>query len=113
MGGNDIGVEVEELKGYTKTLDFYGTEATKFGELVDKAAGVGNESWGLIGLAVKDQYTTKLDELRELLGDLQEAIGALGDKVTEAATVYESAEQDHVIMFGEHEAEVDGIEGRR
>lgn len=109
MGGEGIGVNVDELKGYVKTLDFYGTESTKFGGLVDTAAGVGDESWGLIGLAVKGQYTTKLDELKDLLGDLQEAIGDLGDKVSEAATVYESTEQDHVISFGKHEAEIDGI----
>ena len=110
--GSGIGVEVGELKAFVGTLDFYESESNKFDALVERANGVSNESWGLIGLFVKDTYTRQLDVLRGLVDDMTEAIGAMSDKIAEAAQVYESTEQDHVIMFGEHRAEVDGIQGR-
>jgi len=107
--GIGIGVEVGELKQFVKTLDFYQSEAKKFEGLVEEANGISDESWGVIGLFVKGKYTSKLQILRELVDDLQEAFQGLGDKIAEAAKVYESTEQDHVIMFGHHAAEVDGI----
>lgn len=101
------GVDIPALKTYASNLDFYNTEADKFGNLVDQA-DVTNESWGLIGLYCKQFYTEKLAELRDLLGEMKQGVDSLGEKITTAASIYDGMEDDATMTFGAHEAEIDG-----
>lgn len=101
------GVDIPALKTYANNLDFYNSEADKFGGLVDQA-DVSNESWGLIGLYCKQFYTEKLAELRDLMGEMKEGVDSLSEKITTAASIYDGMEADATMTFGAHEAEVDG-----
>ena len=110
MGGGPAkgyAVDTAALKTYGNNLSYYSSEADKFGNLVDQA-DVSNESWGVIGLFVKQTYTEKLTELRELLNEMKEGVEALTDKIGQAANIYDGMENDASIKFGQHEAEVDG-----
>lgn len=105
--GQGYGVDIPALQNYAKNLDYYNGEADKFGGLVDQA-DVTNESWGLIGLAVKQTYTDKLADLRDLLQQMKEGVDALTEKLGTAAAIYQGNEDDAAMTFGKHEAEVDG-----
>ncbi|RZQ64164.1 type VII secretion target [Amycolatopsis suaedae] len=105
--GDGHKVNVEALTKYATDLGYYKTEADKFGALVDKA-DVTNESWGLIGLAVKDTYTGKLAELRELLGLMKTGVDAFSDKLNKAASIYKGFDDDAKMVFGKYEATIDG-----
>lgn len=105
--GKGYQVDIPALRTYSKNLGFYEEEADAFGRLVDQA-DVTNESWGLIGLAVKEQYTDKLRELRELLDTMKQGVQTFSDKINAAATIYQGAEDDAKMSFGQHEALIDG-----
>lgn len=105
--GKGYTVNVPALRTYSKNLGFYEEEADAFGRLVDQA-DVTNESWGLIGLAVKGQYTDKLQELRDLLDTMKQGVQTFSDKINTAATIYQGAEDDATMNFGKHEAHIDG-----
>lgn len=105
--GKGYAVDPAALKTYANNLSYYNGEADKFGNLVDQA-DVSNESWGVIGLFVKQTYTEKLTELRDLLNEMKEGVDALTDKIGQAAKIYEGMENDASIQFGQHQAEVDG-----
>lgn len=78
-----------------------------FGRLVDQA-DVTNESWGLIGLAVKQHYTDKLAELRELLETMKTGVETFSEKLNAAAESCRGNEDDAKTNFGRHAAEMDG-----
>lgn len=101
------GVDIPALKTYANNLDFYNTEADKFGKLVDQA-DVTDESWGLIGLVAKQTYTSKLAELRDLMEKMKEGVDSLTEKVNTAAAIYQGNEDDAAMTFGQHEATIDG-----
>lgn len=105
--GKGYAVNVPALRTYGKNLSFYEDEAAAFGRLVDQA-DVTNESWGLIGLAVKGQYTDKLRELRELLDTMSKGVQTFSDKINTAGDIYHGAEDDAKMNFGKHEAQIDG-----
>lgn len=105
--GTGHAVITDDLRSYSQNLSFYSSEADKFGNLVDQA-DVTDQSWGLIGLAVKQTYTDKLAELRELLQTMKEGVDALSGKMTSAADIYEGYEQDTIIQLGKHKAKIDG-----
>ncbi|MBB4686484.1 type VII secretion target [Amycolatopsis jiangsuensis] len=100
-------VDVPALRTYASTLENYKTEAGKFGNLVNQA-DVTDKSWGLIGLAVKQTYTSKLDELRELLEAMKSGVDAFSAKMNQAAEIYDGHEQDTVMTLGKFDAKIDG-----
>ncbi|TCO58287.1 hypothetical protein [Actinocrispum wychmicini] len=102
-----VAVDVQALTAYAKQLDYYETEADKFGRLVD-TADVTNEAWGVVGIWAKKGYTDRLAELRSLMDEMKDGVQALSAKVAESANIYQGNEDDKVIMFGSHEAMIDG-----
>ncbi|GAA3537797.1 hypothetical protein GCM10022222_21780 [Amycolatopsis ultiminotia] len=100
-------VDTAALTKYATGLDHYKSEAGKFGNLVDQA-DVTDKSWGLIGLAVKQTYTSKLDELKQLLEDMKTGVEAFQGKLNQAAGIYDGHEKDTVLTFGKFKAEIDG-----
>lgn len=110
MGGPGAGghaVNTQALTDYAKNLGYYKEEAGKFGDLVDQA-DVTDKSWGLIGLAVKQTYTGKLAELRELLELMKTGVDAYSGKLTQAASIYNGFENDVTMTLGKYEATIDG-----
>lgn len=100
-------VNTKALHQYAQDLGAYKTEADEFGKLIDQA-DVTDESWGLIGLAVKQTYTDKLTELRDLLDRMREGVDAFTDKIDRAAEIYDGHEKDATIKLGKYQAEIDG-----
>ncbi|MEW2499394.1 hypothetical protein ACQPXB_03915 [Amycolatopsis sp. CA-161197] len=101
-------VDPQILKTYaSSTLPHYKDETTKFGNLVNQA-DVTDKSWGLIGLAVKQTYTSKLDDLRQMLELMKTGVDTLGGKMNQAAEIYDGHEKDTVMTFGKFKANIDG-----
>ncbi|MEU4669050.1 type VII secretion target [Amycolatopsis sp. NPDC023774] len=101
-------VDPQILRNYASgTLPHYKDEATKFGNLVN-SADVTDKSWGLIGLAVKQTYTSKLEDLRQMLELMKTGVDTLGGKLNQAAEIYDGHEKDTVMAFGKFKANIDG-----
>ncbi|MGO1057176.1 hypothetical protein [Crossiella sp. CA198] len=109
-GPGKVKVNVPALTNYAKQLEYYSSEADKFGRLVDQA-DVTNEAWGVMGAFAKGAYTDRLGELRELLAAMKEGVADLSGKLLDTAAIYKGAEDDAVIKFGKHEAKIDGPRG--
>ena len=100
-------VNTQALTTYASALGHYKDEAGKFGDLVGQA-DVTDKSWGLIGLAVKQTYTSKLGDLRELLELLKTGVDAYSGKLNQAAEIYDGHEKDVTMVLGKYKAEIDG-----
>lgn len=82
------------MSGFTVDSD----ELRRYG---DKLAGhkdidqadVGDKSWGVVGLIVKEQYTELLSDLRETFTMLQEGLQSGSDKFKAAADGYQQNEE--------------------
>lgn len=110
MTGDKVAVYVPALKSYAKQLEYYTSEADKFGRLVDQA-DVTNEAWGVMGAFAKSAYTERLTDLRELMTAMKEGVEALSGKILDAAAIYQGAEDDAVIDFSGHKVNIDGPRG--
>ncbi|WP_328606184.1 type VII secretion target [Amycolatopsis sp. NBC_00345] len=105
--GSGHAVDPKALRTYATGLGHYKDEAAKFGNLVNQA-DVTDKSWGLIGLAVKQTYTSKLGDLRELLELLKTGVDAYSGKLNQAAEIYDGHEKDVTMVLGKYKAEIDG-----
>ncbi|EIE97402.1 RNA methyltransferase [Saccharomonospora glauca] len=105
-------VQVKALRNYRDALEDFKSQAEKFGALVDRA-DVGDESWGLVGLATKGAYTEALGELRDLLARMQEGLSVTGEKFNKAADLYASNEDHGVFLLGRYEGEIDKVDEAR
>ncbi|WP_199434433.1 WXG100 family type VII secretion target [Qaidamihabitans albus] len=86
-------VDVEALRRYTDNLGSYQDQTAKFGDLVGKA-DVGDESWGVIGLFTKSQYTETLGQLTDHLRGMKDGLQSASDKVTKAAETYQGMDDE-------------------
>ncbi|ACU95463.1 type VII secretion target [Saccharomonospora viridis] len=102
-------VEVEALRRYRDTLEDFKSQADTFSDLVDRA-DVGDESWGLVGLATKSSYTEALGQLRDLLDRMKQGLTNTGEKFTKAAELYASNDDQGAIQLGNYEIEVDKVD---
>lgn len=102
-----IQVDTAALTSYAGQLGYYGSEADRFGAVIDQA-DVTNEAWGVVGIWAKQSYTERLTELRSLLAEMKEGVETLTGKISDTAAVYDGQEEDTVIRFGQHEAMLDG-----
>jgi hypothetical protein len=102
-----LAVDVPALAAYAKQLDYYESEADRFSRVID-TADVTNEAWGVVGIWAKKGYTDRLAELRSLLDEMKEGVRTLSDKIAEAANIYQGNEDDQVLRFGGHDADIDG-----
>lgn len=105
--GKGHAVDTAALKTYAQNLSYYTSEADKLGSLIDQS-DVTNEAWGVIGSHYKQDYTSKLAELRDLLGEMKEGVETLVDKISTAAKIYDGLENDASMKFGQHQAHIDG-----
>nr|WP_042195046.1 hypothetical protein [Kibdelosporangium sp. MJ126-NF4]CEL21602.1 hypothetical protein [Kibdelosporangium sp. MJ126-NF4]CTQ92383.1 hypothetical protein [Kibdelosporangium sp. MJ126-NF4] len=105
--GDSSQVDIPALENYATQLGYYKGEADKFGELVNRA-DVTNEAWGVVGVWAKQSYTDRLAELRSLMEQMKQGVDSLTEKVAQSAAIYRGNENDQVMRFGKHEAEIDG-----
>lgn len=82
----------EELRQFAGKLDGHRSSASKIAELVGKA-DVGQKSWGVVGLFVKDQYTQLLGDLKDTLTAMQEGLQSGSDKFRDTAEGYAHQEE--------------------
>lgn len=101
-------VEVAALRDYRNALEDFKTQADTFTDLVDRA-DVGDESWGLVGLATKGSYTDALAELQGLLDQMKEGLSNTGDKFSSAADLYEGNDDQGSVQLGGYSVEIDKV----
>ncbi|ANZ36756.1 hypothetical protein BBK82_12440 [Lentzea guizhouensis] len=90
MSGFDV--NPEELRQFASKLDGHRSSAVRIGELVGKA-DVGDKSWGVVGIFVKDQYTQLLGDLKDTLDAMQEGLQSGSDKFRDTADGYAQQEE--------------------
>lgn len=90
MSGFDV--NPEELRAFAGKLDGHRSTAAEIAGLVAQA-DVGDKSWGVVGLFVKDDYTRMLGDLNDLFQALQDGLQSGADKFNGAAQDYDAQEE--------------------
>ncbi|GAA1244028.1 hypothetical protein GCM10009676_32170 [Prauserella halophila] len=90
MSGFDV--NSDELDTYAGKLGGQRSTANQIGGLVDKA-DVGDQSWGIVGIFVLDNYKEMLSDLKDLFTSLDDGFASGEDKFTNAAKGYREKEQ--------------------
>ncbi|HEX7302351.1 ESX-1 secretion-associated protein [Lentzea sp.] len=90
MSGFDV--NPDELVQFAGTLDGHRNRTAEIAGLVAKA-DVGDKSWGLYGLFVKDDYTRMLADLKDLFTDMQNGLQSGADKFRGTAQGYAHQEE--------------------
>ncbi|SMD22899.1 WXG100 family type VII secretion target [Lentzea albidocapillata] len=98
-------VDPEELREYAGKLQGHRGFAGQVAALVDKA-DVGDKSWGVVGIFVKQQYTQMLGDLKDTLTAMTEGLDSGAEKFRDTAQGY--AEQEAALK-----ALLDGIQVER
>ncbi|MEV7550804.1 hypothetical protein AB0N89_14360 [Amycolatopsis sp. NPDC089917] len=99
MGGGHK-VVIEALRTYSGKLGQDVQIPTEVGRLVQQS-DVGDESWGVVGLFVKNEYTEMLTDLQDLVIEMGSGLTAAAEKLGNAATAYEQNEDDNVKALNE------------
>lgn len=86
-------VKPDTLHEYSRELAGNKSAVSQVIGMVDQA-DVGDESWGLVGLAVKQKYTAMLTDLKDLLSEMENGLQSASDKMTGAAQAYQEAEAE-------------------
>lgn len=102
-------VEVDALLRYRDALEDFKSQADTFSDLVDRA-DVGDESWGLVGLATKGSHTEALGALRDLLARMKEGLTNTSEKFTKAAELYASNDDRSALYLGNYEIEIGKVD---
>lgn len=85
-------VNPDELKEFASKLDGHHSTASRIAELV-AMADVGDKSWGVVGIFVKDQYTQMLGDLKETMQAMQDGLRSGSDKFRDTAEGYAQQEE--------------------
>lgn len=86
-------LELEDLYAYAGKLIAQKSVVGEIDGLVGQA-DVGDESWGVVGLFVKQSYTDMLRDLQDLLKEMQDGLQSGADKFTGAAASYAAREDE-------------------
>jgi hypothetical protein len=87
-GAGGFNVVVNELREHSKQLQAKKAVPAEVAGLVDQS-DVGNKSWGLVGLVVKDNYTSMLGDLKDLLKEMENGLQTAAEKFSGAAEAYQ------------------------
>ncbi|MGW6936317.1 ESX-1 secretion-associated protein [Lentzea sp. NPDC054927] len=85
-------VNPEELRQYADKLQDHRGFAGQVSGLVDKS-DVGDKSWGVVGIFVKQQYTEMLGDLKETLTAMTEGLDSGAEKFSDTAKGYADQEE--------------------
>lgn len=105
MSGFDV--TASELSAYAQKLSGQGDTANQISDLVGKA-DVGDKSWGVVGLFVKDEYTQMLGDLEDLFADLKNGFQSAEAKFTKAAEGYQQYEDSVKGLLDGIKIEIEG-----
>ncbi|GGP68475.1 WXG100 family type VII secretion target [Saccharothrix coeruleofusca] len=100
-------VSPEELRAFADKLDGHRGTAGEIAGLVAKS-DVGDKSWGVVGLFVKDRYTRMLNDLEDLFTAMQEGLRSGSDKFRGAAQDYADQEEAVKRLLSGLQVELDG-----
>ncbi|RSN56991.1 hypothetical protein DMH01_26335 [Amycolatopsis sp. WAC 04182] len=98
--GEGHAVVISALRTYSGELAQDVRVPAEVGRLVQQS-DVGDESWGVVGLFVKNEYTGMLTDLQDLLIEMSAGLTAASEKLGNAATIYERNEEDNVKSLNE------------
>ncbi|CAM2868870.1 type VII secretion target [Saccharomonospora xinjiangensis] len=87
-------VNIDALHQYSQKLASHRSAVNKVTGLVDEA-DVGDESWGIVGLFVKQTYTDMLGDLKDLMTEMENGLQSASDKISSAAKQYQDAEDGY------------------
>ncbi|MFD0201262.1 MULTISPECIES: type VII secretion target [Saccharothrix] len=104
-GGFDV--NPGELRAFAGKLDGHRGTAADIAGLVAKA-DVGDKSWGVVGLFVKDDYTRMLGDLNDLFQALQDGLQSGADKFNGAAQDYAAQEEAVKQLLNGLQVQLDG-----
>ncbi len=93
MGADGHAVVISALRTYSGKLAEDVQVPHEISQLVGQS-DVGHESWGLVGLFVKDKYSGMLADLQDMLIEMSAGLSAASEKLAGAATAYEQNEND-------------------
>ncbi|UJW33589.1 ESX-1 secretion-associated protein [Saccharothrix sp. AJ9571] len=93
-------VIIDALTAYSRKCGDDVAVPNEIARLVQQA-DVGDESWGVIGLVVKDNYTSMLADLQECVIDIAAGLEAASEKFGKAAELYQRHEDDSAKLLGE------------
>lgn len=89
--GSGHRVQTDNLRSYADKLAAGADKTTEVKSLVAQA-DVGDESWGVVGLFVKQQYSTLLNDLNDLLDEMVDGYNQGNENFMNAATEYDNHE---------------------
>ncbi|HVV14309.1 ESX-1 secretion-associated protein [Amycolatopsis sp.] len=98
--GTGHAVVVAALREYAGKLDGDVAVPKEISGLVGQS-DVGDKSWGVVGLFVKEKYTGMLGDLQDLLIEMGTGLQAASQKFTAAADAYEQHEDDSKQLLGQ------------
>ncbi|OQO91054.1 hypothetical protein B1813_16305 [Saccharomonospora piscinae] len=87
-------VNPDALEAYSEKLAGDKAAVTDVSGLV-READVGDESWGIVGLFVKQSYSEMLGDLTSLMSDMENGLQSASDKFRAAAGRYRSTDEAH------------------
>lgn len=93
-------VEPADLREYSNKLAGGTAKANEIKGLVADA-DVGDQSWGIVGLFVKDTYTQLLGDLNSLLEQMGQGYQSGADKFRASADNYERYEDEVERLLGD------------
>jgi hypothetical protein len=105
MSGFDV--NPEELREFAGKLDGFKGTASGIAGLVGQA-DVGDKSWGVVGLFVKQTYTETLNDLKDLFKDLENGLDSGAGKFRGTAQGYQDQEDALKAIFNGIQIEIDG-----
>lgn len=83
----------ENLRAYAQKLANGAEKTAEIKNLVDQA-DVSDEAWGVVGLKVKQEYTTLLNNLNELLDNMSDGYNSGNENFMNAASAYDEQENE-------------------
>lgn len=87
-------VNIDALHKYAGELQGDRSAVARVGGLVGKA-DVGDKSWGVVGLFVKDQYSDMLSDLKSVMTEMEAGLLSASDKITTTGRRYQEVEDAH------------------
>ncbi|MFS8099834.1 ESX-1 secretion-associated protein [Lentzea alba] len=85
-------VNPDELREFAGQLQGHQNFASQVAALVDKA-DVGDKSWGVVGIFVKQQYTQMLKDLQDTMKAMTEGLDSGAEKFRDTAQGYADQEE--------------------
>jgi hypothetical protein len=87
-------VNIDALHKYAGELRGDRSAVGRVGGLVAKA-DVGDKSWGVVGLFVKEQYSGMVSDLKDLMTEMEAGLLTAADKISTTSRRYQEVEDAH------------------